>query len=146
MGNKPVIFIYTCFSGAAAALAAALHLEQLPPDECPPWEEFLTLPYLNRKIERGKLFFRGQDSCGRRIYIAAVGPHGKLVRQIITSFLPLWGLPGEAVKVVDAGKRVSPLVFLGCRLKAPLLVYWGLRRSYRELSRWVYQVRGDGRG
>ncbi|MGI9952868.1 DUF3189 family protein [Moorellaceae bacterium AZ2] len=138
-----MIFIYTCFSGTVAALAAALHLGQLPPDKCPPWEELLTLPYFNRKIKRGKLFLRGQDPWGRRVYIAAVGPYGRLARQIITSFLPMWGLPGEAVVVVDAGEKVSSLVLLGCWLKAPKLIYWGLRKSYRQLSQRVRQVRDD---
>ncbi|KUK12689.1 MAG: hypothetical protein XD51_0384 [Moorella sp. 60_41] len=145
MAGRPVIFLYICPTGTTAALAAALHLEQLPPDRCPPWEEFLALPGLKLNRERGKLFFAGRDSAGRPIYYAAVGPHGKLAGQITTSFLALWGLPGEAVKVMEAGGRVSSLVFWGWRLKSYLLMYWGLRRSWRGLSRWVSRAKdGDG--
>lgn len=139
MGEKAaVVIVYTCFSGTLAALVAAnIHMGKLSSAKCPAWQELLSLPYFNQRIRRGRLFFIGQDPCGHRVYIAAVGPYGKLVRQVVSSFLQIWGLPEETVMLVDAGEKASSLVLLGCLLKAPTLIHWGLKKSHRRLRQLV---------
>jgi hypothetical protein len=142
VGEKAaVVIVYTCFSGTLAALVAAnLHLGKLSSAKYPAWQELLSLPYFNQRIKRGRLLFVGKDPCGHCVYVAAVGPYGRLVRQIVRSFLQIWGLPEQQVMLVDAGEKASSLLLLGCLLKAPKLIHWGLKKSYQRLCRLVEEV------
>ncbi|MGB9661082.1 MAG: DUF3189 family protein [Moorellaceae bacterium] len=133
-----MIVVYICFYGTLAALVGSvIHLGQLSIHGSLQGEQWASLLHFNRPLTRGELLYLGQDRCGRRVYAAAVGPYGKMLRQIVYSFLPLWGLPPEKVLLVDVGREAGLLASLGCLLRSPRLIYVGLHKNYGRLCRLV---------
>ncbi len=92
--------VYTSWSGALAAVAAALHLRQL--SRAGP-REIMAAPYFAGlgRYDRGFLFSCGRDSSGNEVLIAGHGDQSGLVVRAIEAAARLAGQDDREWRFID---------------------------------------------
>ena len=145
--------VYHCFGGThTSAVAAAIHLGQLPRDRAPRADELLQVPLFDRASPSrwGLLTEVGQDREGHRVFVMGRGPGGDATVRALVSGLRLGGGPqaADGLLLVDTLPAANWLMRIGgylsrrvglVRLGRPLVI-WGTQKAYPRLVQLVRQV------
>lgn len=157
IGGK-MIFVYNCYGGThTSSLASEIHLKRLPVDRKPTKEEILNAKYfndLNYKDMR-KLFFRGIDDEGNKVYTLGRGTAKTLI-PFVRNFIDfLHNECGFNEKFIfsNMSPTVPPFMTMGGFLSRglgidflgiPLLVS-GTRQTYSNIVEIVNRTREKAR-
>ena len=146
--------IYHCYGGAhSSVIAAAIHLNQMNPEEKPSPHDLLKCAYFDEVPQEklGVIHFLGEDEEGHQIYNMGCGASGAIVERALPDILKIYGESAHDLYMVDTLKCVNSLMRLGGyisrRLKlVPLgrpLVLKGSIMAYPRLAGLVARVKED---
>lgn len=145
--------IYHCYGSAHSSIvAAAIHLNKLPSERNPTYQEIMKVDDFDRARDDsiGHLYYRGSDRQGNEIYTMGMGRETNLVKNSILSLVDLYGysedvffafaLPNinSVAKIGGALSRRFGFVKLGRYLAAI-----GICQSYQQLLTFVDQTKRD---
>lgn len=108
--------VYHCVGGThSSAIAAAIHLEQLPKYQKPSKQEILSVPYFDslNKEDQGKILFRGKDSLNNSIFTLSRQFVPQLVLPAIKDAWELAGGKLEDLMLVNTMPSVNTLMRIG---------------------------------
>lgn len=133
-----------------AALAGAIHTGRVPFGTEQAGREIWSLPFLNlKKSWEAKIIPLGEDNQGNKIYALSVKGERGMVYRLIQSFLHMYKIPAEELRLVDSGFRDNGFLLAGgvlgrLNVLAPLgrfLVSLGLKKMYGPMSFLVKEVK-----
>lgn len=108
--------IYHDVGGAhSTAIAAALHLNQLPLDHIPTRDEILALPLFDRleKHQISRLIYHGHDEYNHEVYTIGRKYHPRLIMNALQTVLPMTDKDPKQVLCVDTSSAVNNLMRIG---------------------------------
>jgi hypothetical protein len=153
-----MIYIYNCYGGThSSALAAAYHLKKLDPTREPTKEEILNTHNFNTLTRKdfGKLYFKGIDEDGNKVYTIGRGRSKYLVPGLysMSQRLQEEHILNDQVVFTNTSPTVPlPMTFGGLTSRwmkidfigVPLLVI-GAKKSYKDIVALVDFAKETGR-
>ncbi|MFU0799194.1 MAG: DUF3189 domain-containing protein [Xylanivirga thermophila] len=144
--------VYHCFGGAHTSITcAAIHLNFLPHDRIPRFNEFKAVPFYDKmdKEDVGMPLYMGQDDLGYDIYVMGMSGGKDVVIPAIKSYLNASYVDAKDIIFINALVKLHPITSLGgvasrkyglVSIGRPMTI-WGIRLTYPVLLDLVLKVK-----
>jgi len=146
-----MIIVYHCVGGShSSAIAAAIHLGQLPRDRVPSAQEIEQIPYFDTSTPKdyGRIIHRGDDNRGNRIFTLSRQFVPKLVIPAVEDAWKIAGQDPKHLMMINTLPTVNILMKIGGFSSRRLnLVFFGrpivtkgVQQAYKQIINMVDNV------